>query len=131
MPRHFQPSSLINKNVTRASVTISFFLFATFGLFIEAQAACGGAQPYVSCGDVQVTMLYIEAGNNAYIKVDGNPESMGCTLNGGFITLPGNAVKFNAVYATLITAQSMGRKVSIRMGTEAQCTVAYVTLSAQ
>lgn len=113
----------------RRTLTFLLGFLALLGLSAQAQAACGGAQPSVICHDVQITMLYIEAGNNAYIRVDGNPESMGCTLNGGFITLPGNAAKFNVVYATLLTAQSIGRKVSIRMGPEAQCTVAYVTLS--
>ena len=110
---------------------LALTLLAAAGVSRSSQAACGGAQPYVICGDVQVTLLYIEAGGNAYIRVDGNPESMPCALNGGFITLPGSAAKFNAVYATLLSAQATGRRVSIRMGPEAQCTVAYVTVAAQ
>jgi len=92
--------------------------------------ACGGVQPYLLCSDVQVLVLYIESGGGAYIKVDGNPESMPCTLSAGYILLPGNDTKFNAIYATLLTAQSTGRRVGIRLTTATQCTVAYVTLAA-
>jgi hypothetical protein len=131
MPQEFNKRARPTKGPARTCITTSTVLLALLSFSTAAKAACGGTQPYVLCSDVQVTLLYIEAGGNAYIKVDGNPESMDCALNGGYITLPGSSARFNAVYATLLAAQSMGRKVSIRMGPQAQCTAVYVTLAGQ
>lgn len=109
-------------------------LGATLSIGVSgAHAACGGTNSYAACSDVNISLLYIEATSNAYIQVDGNPQALPCTLNGGYITLPGSAPRFNAVYATLLTAHSTKRKVTIRVTpNEAnQCVVAYVTLAAQ
>jgi hypothetical protein len=97
----------------------------------QAQAACGGTQPYVMCTDVLLTELYVETNGNVYIRVDGTQlAAPSCNLNGGYITLLGGSSRFNAVYATLLAAQSAGRRVLLRMGAETTCTLVYVMLAA-
>jgi hypothetical protein len=95
-----------------------------------ASAACSYVAPNGICADVKIQTLYIETNGNAYVGIDGNPSSLPCALNDGFLTLPGTAPKFNSVYATLLAAQALDRRVTIRMGEQSSCTVHYVIVKA-
>ena len=104
------------------AVTPFLLLFATGGAFAD----CGGTQPNVSCIDTQVTELYLQASGSAYVKVNGNMGALPCSLDGGYITLKGTETNFKAAYATLLSAQSQSRLVSIRMTADPICTVSYI-----
>lgn len=116
------------------------------GLAFAAMTACvsahasdcigSGAGQGGSCQSVSVTALYVESGvagtngGNVYLAVNGAMAPLGCTLSGGYVTLPRSAPSFNANYAALLSAQASKAPFDLRVlqGDNGQCVIAYVVL---
>ena len=96
----------------------------------SAGAGAGG-----TCVGVTLTTLYVESGvagtnGNIYIAVDGAMTPLGCSLNGGYVTLPRAASSFNATYASLLAVQTTKAPFNLRVvqGDGGYCVVAYLIL---
>jgi hypothetical protein len=117
---------------------IAAFLAAAIGMVGTANAndcVSAGAGAGGTCTAVTVTSLYIESGlpgtnGNLYLTISGAMTPLGCSLNGGYITLPHTAPTFSATYGALLAAQTTKAPFDLRVvqGDGGYCVVAYVLL---
>ena len=125
-------------NARRRAVIAGAALGAAMTLTSSAMASdctSAGAGAGGTCAGVTITTLYIESGvtgtnGNVYIAVDGAMTPLGCSLNGGYVTLPRTAPTFNATYASLLAVQSTKAPFNLRVvqGDGGYCVVAYLIL---
>jgi len=127
-----------DKRGRRTATAIAAFLASSIGLVTSAKANdCigAGAGAGGTCPAVTVTSLYVESGlpgtsGNVYLAVSGAMTPLGCSLNGGYITLPHTASVFGATYGALLAAQTTKAPFDLRVvsGDGGYCVVAYVLL---
>ena len=77
----------------------------------------------------KVDRLYMTANGTLYIGTDGDESALNCTSPGNsYMSLAEGDVGKNAMYSLLLTAQTTGKTVSIRIQEDSSdCRVLYVT----
>jgi len=102
------------------SLTVAFCLVAGSAAFADCSSknnTCYG----------KVTRVYV-SGGTLYIGTDGDEAQLNCTSPAGvYVTIPTSDSMFDAKYATLLTAMSLGKKVGLRIvDNDANCKVSYI-----
>ena len=88
------------------------------------QASCNST----SCTG-KVTKIYMTADGTLYVGTDGNERSLNCTAPGGiYVSLSNTDPGKNAMYSLLLTAQTTGTPVTIRIQENSPtCRILYVS----
>ncbi len=90
-----------------------------------------GSVAFATCSSTtcygKVTRVYV-SGGTLYIATDGDETQLNCTSPSGvYVTIPTSDSMFDAKYATLLTAMSLGKKVGLRIvDNDANCKVSYI-----
>lgn len=116
------------------TVAVAFGVIGAPTLVKAADCTSNGAGAGGTCAAVTLTTLYVESGvtgtngGNVYLSVNGAMTPLGCTLPSSYIMLPRTAPSFNAVYASLLAAQTTKAVFDLRVLADASgnCVVAYV-----
>ena len=87
------------------------------------------------CYDVDVSRLYMTAGGTLYVGTSGDEKALNCAegagnggVSGVFMSLKEGDIGKNAMYSLLLTSNTTGKKVTIRVQEgSSDCRVLYVT----
>ena len=91
---------------------------------ISANAACVAT----GCNNVKITKLYMTATGTLYVGTDGIEANLACGgVSGKYMSLKEGDVGKNAMYSLLLTAKTTNTPVSIRVSSDAECKVIYIT----
>jgi len=104
----------------------------TLGLssaYLQADCIASG------CSDVTVDKLYMTASGTLYVGTSGDEKNLNCAGGEGdggianvYMSLDKDDAGQNAMYSLLLTAQTTGKTVKIRIEEDTDdCRVAYVT----
>lgn len=87
----------------------------------------------LSCNNVYVEKLYLTTSGTVYIGTSGNETQLTCNAAGGvYTTLNLSNPGANAIYSTLLTAQTSNKVVEIRIEENSiGCNILYMTLEKQ
>lgn len=109
------------------TVAIVFLFFgilqSTLAFAACTQIACRG----------QIERILMDSRGIAYIATDGDEQALNCTSPGGtYITMTKESSVFNQQYALLLTAQSLGQEVGLRIVEgSSNCTLSYILLDTE
>jgi hypothetical protein len=107
---------------------ISLLVLLAMLLSTGANAECGTN----SCL-AYVDQLYVEANGNMYVQTSATETLANCTPDSGvYFFLSGTATKFKEIYSLLLTAETLGWQVRIRIieGTN-PCAISWVAVDRQ
>ena len=80
------------------------------------------------CNNVKVTKLYMTSTGTLYVGTDGIETNLACGgVSGVYMSLREGDVGKNAMYSLLLTAKTTNKPVTIRVSSDAECRVIYVT----
>lgn len=97
----------------------------TFGaLSTGAYAECSAG----ACSDVTIDYILVMSNGTITVGTSGTETGLTCTAAGGkYVAITSTAVGKNAMYSALLTAQTTGKKLSLRLNDTADaCTITYV-----
>ena len=82
------------------------------------------------CWPVYIDKLYVNSNGIIYIGTDGDESVLNCgAVSGVYVTLDLSDPGGDAIYSTLLTAQTTNKKVSIQVADGVTgCPIQYVTL---
>lgn len=103
-------------------------LFCLFFCILQCSLA------FADCSTIRCTglieRLYFTADGRLLIATDGDELALNCTAPGDvYITMTSESPVFNAQYAMLLTAQSLGQEIGLRIveGSD-NCELSYITI---
>ena len=111
----------MNKKIVQFTLIISTFLFS-----LNAFSACNAN----ACSSVYIDTLYVTSGDTIYVGTSGDERLLNCgAVSDVYLTIKLSTYGGNAMYAALLTAQSLGKKAKIRTSTAAGCPVSYIVVN--
>lgn len=90
-----------------------------------------GACTAKSCANVKITKVNATFGGTIYIATDGSESALNCTSPGNaYVSVGATDAGKNALYSMMLTAQTTGKKVNIRIQEgSAGCRILYATMA--
>jgi hypothetical protein len=112
--------------MTSKVVRAAAFTLGLIAMSAVAHSECSA----MGCYGVYVEELYPEASGGAWIKTSGNEALASCTADSGVYLRLDATGGYKEIYATLLAAQLMDKKVNIRIVEGSNpCRIGYVTLN--
>ena len=118
------------------NITFLTFLFVLATISSSAVASDGNCDNnyltgygFRSCNNVNITSVLVHDGGNIKIETSADETQLGCTPDSGkYLTLSGDAEGTKSMYAIVLQAIAMGKKMSFRIATDAPagCVVQYL-----
>jgi hypothetical protein len=98
---------------------------------VFANASNAECQPTACVGFVD--QVYVEANGNLYVQTSGNETLANCTPNSGiYLYLAASATNFKEIYAMLLTAETLGWQVTLRIVDSSNpCTISWASVNRQ
>ena len=87
-------------------------------------AGCNGG----ACSDVKIDFILVLGNGSISVGTSGTETGLQCAASGGkYLAIPADVAGKNAMYSALLTAQTTGKKLSLRLNdTSAACKIRYV-----
>lgn len=91
---------------------------------VWSEPVCGG----VSCTDTTITRLVVNVNGDVAVRTSGDESKLTCKANNDYLHLREGSVGFNNVYSLLLTAQTTGHPLWIRVSEDPDedCNIIYV-----